>query len=277
MSLQPIKDINEYKRIKDELKAKFESERSGDQDLLREHTKLFQPLITAHKETSKAIEDKIVQESVSNALVPLVTELQRRNDQVDMLSEQPYYQQEIPAISGPLDPIQEVVKIDFDQGLNDTDKENLQDLSLELPSIVFENKTFEETLEKIKTENRSIGQRLGKGAPSKNVTEKEKELYESRKATLEVYREKIINLQGATKQFVSTPKKKGEGLTNKIFDIVLYSNVDDLCVKLSELDAAKKAGNTGLDNKIISILDELLRTNAIKKDEYNNLYRNIFI
>ena len=34
-------------------------------------------------------------------------------------------------------------------------------MSFELPSVVFKNKTVEETLEKIKTENRSIGQKTG--------------------------------------------------------------------------------------------------------------------
>jgi hypothetical protein len=40
--------------------------------------------------------------------------------------------------------------------------------------------------------------------------------------------------------------------------------------------AGKQAGNTGLDNGINSILDELLRTESISKDEYNNLYSKIF-
>ena len=56
----------------------------------------------------------------------------------------------------------EIMKVDLDANLNETDRENLQDMSFELPSVVFKNKTVEETLEKIKTENRSIGQKLGK-------------------------------------------------------------------------------------------------------------------
>jgi hypothetical protein len=58
--------------------------------------------------------------------------------------------------------------------------------------------------------------------------------------------------------------------------VIYYASVDDLCSKLSELCAAKQAGNNGLDNRINSILDELLRVHAISKDEFNCLYKNIF-
>lgn len=80
---------------------------------------------------------------------------------------------------------------------------------------------------------------------------------------------------------MSTPKKKGEGLKNargrtEGVDVIYYPSVKDLCIKLQELHAAKQAGNNGLNNSINSILDELLRVNAINKDEYNYLYKNIF-
>ena len=78
------------------------------------------------------------------------------------------------------------------------------------------------------------------------------------------------------KQLVSTPKKTGKGLKNKLVDVIYYPSVEDLCAKLAELDAAKQAGNTGLDNNINSVLDELLRVKAIDKTIYNNLYKNIF-
>ena len=125
-----------------------------------------------------------------------------------MLTEQhPWFghEQEIPAIAPQAGP--EFV-VDLDAGLNETDRENLQDMEFELPSDVFKNKTIEETLESIKTENRSIGQKLGKLG---KVDGKEKEVYESRKKTLVTYRQIILGLEEA-KQFVSTPKKTGKGL-----------------------------------------------------------------
>ena len=100
MPLQPVKDINEYIKVKKILKERYENERSGEQDLFRDQSKIFQPIIAAQQEATKAIENKIVEESVNKALIPFTKELRRRNDQVDMLAEQPYFQQDIPAISG---------------------------------------------------------------------------------------------------------------------------------------------------------------------------------
>ena len=37
----------------------------------------------------------------------------------------------------------------------------------------------------------------------------------------------------------------------------------------------KQAGHPGLNNNIVSILDELLRINAINKNDYNTLTKNI--
>jgi len=261
--LQPVKNINEYKRIKDVLKERFETERSGDQYLFREQSKMLQPLIkpfiSTQEQTIKAIQNSGTQD--------LARELQRRNDQVDLLVQQPFYSEQLPSITAPQtsSPMKDYIKINLDSDLNETDLENLQDMSIDLPSIVFKNKQIEETLDKIKTENRSIGQKLGK---SSGVKENEREIYASRKKTLAIYRQKILGLEGA-KQFV------GRGLKTKS-DVIFYASVDDLCSKLAELYAARKAGNTGLDNVINSILDELLRVQAISKDEYDNLYKNIF-
>ena len=71
-------------------------------------------------------------------------------------------------------------------------------------------------------------------------------------------------MEGA-KQFV------GKGI-----DVIYYPSVEDLYSKLTELDAAKKAGNTGIDNRIVATLDELLRTGAVTKNEYDTLYKLIF-
>ena len=57
MALLPVKDITEYKRVKEALRYRFEQERTGDQDLFREHSKIFQPLINTQQQTVKAIKD----------------------------------------------------------------------------------------------------------------------------------------------------------------------------------------------------------------------------
>ena len=112
----------------------------------------------------------------------------------------------VPSITAPQtsSPKQEYIKINLDADLNETDIENLQDMSFDLPSVVFKNKEIEETLNKIKTENRSIGQKLGK-----NAKDNEKQIYISRKKTLDVYKQKILGLEGA-KQFVGKGLKKNK-------------------------------------------------------------------
>jgi len=162
--------------------------------------------------------------------------------------QQPFYSDYLPSITAPQtsSPMKEYIKINLDSDLNKTNLENLQDMSFDLLSIVFKKKQIEETLDKIKTENRSIGHKLGK---SSGVKENEREIYASRKKTLAIYRQNILGLEGA-KQFVD------RGLKTKS-DLIFYASVDDLCSKLAELYAARKAGNTGLDNVINSTLRRL--------------------
>jgi hypothetical protein len=159
---------------------------------------------------------------------------------------------------------EEPITIDLDSGFDETSIRNLQDMNLDLPSEVFKNKQIEKTIAKIKSQNRRIGQKLGRGS---DATEEEKIIFKSWKKTLVLYRQKIHGLEGA-KQFV------GKGVKT---DVIFYANDEDLCSRLSELDAAKRAGNTGLDDRINSVLDELLRTRAISKDEYDALYKLIFL
>ena len=278
MPLQTIKGINEYIRLKKDLREKDEYERTGDEDLFRTQSKILQTLINTQHEAAKAIKDSqdVNTIALNNALLPLTTELQRRNDQLEQAIGQ------LPAIT-PVLP--EFMNVDLDAGLNITDRENLDDMKFELPSEVFKHNIIDETLKQIKTQNRSIGQKLGKGPVGQKVDANEKKIYQSQKQTLEKYEQIIKGLEGA-EQFVSTPKKTGEGLKNdrdrtgkmqsKAVDVIYYPNVEELCSILDALYAAKQAGNNGVNNRINSILDELLRVREIDKDEYNNLYKNIF-
>ena len=260
MPLQPVRDIGEYTKIKASLRKRFEAERTGDQDLFTEQTKLLQPLINTQEQTEKAIRaNKDVSLSV------LSKELQRRNDQFDLLSEQPFYQYQIePAIQGSKPA--RGIEVNLDSGLSDSDKTNLKVMRFKLPSEVFDEKTIEEVLEKIKTTNRAFGQYLGKNS---TATKPQKESYQSQLETLKIYKKKILGLEGA-QQFVGKGLKK-----KKTTEVILYKSIDDLCTKLEQLNAAKQAGNTGLDNNIISILDELLQVRAISKNQYDELYKNI--
>src|SRR6185436_15219123 len=108
-----------------------------------------------------------------------------------------------------------VLLVDVDKGLlNDTNRENLEDMGLDLPSVVQKRGTFKETLEKVESENKSIGQFLG--IKSKK-TESERLVYESYKETLKIYKRVIKALQ-ETQQFITSKdasKKTGTGLCRR--------------------------------------------------------------
>ena len=57
-----MKNIDEYKRVKDILETRFETERSGEQFLFREQSKMLQPLIkpliSSQEQTVKAIQNR---------------------------------------------------------------------------------------------------------------------------------------------------------------------------------------------------------------------------
>src|SRR6476469_2811554 len=130
--------IERYANQKKRLKQYFEREKTGDQTLYTDQAELLKPLIDSQKETSKSIQDKIVtgQESLSNALVPLVQELQKRNDQVEELQSLPFYN--IPEIEGaPQSTPKKGIYIDVDADLlNDTHRENLEYMKFPLPSQI---------------------------------------------------------------------------------------------------------------------------------------------
>ena len=80
--------LKDYERVKNALKKKFEVERSGEQSLYFEQSKLLKPLIE-QKETTKTIQHS-GQDSLTNALVPFTEELRKRNEQVNNLQSLPY-------------------------------------------------------------------------------------------------------------------------------------------------------------------------------------------
>jgi hypothetical protein len=288
--------IKSYKEQRDRLRQRFEGEKTGEQTLFIDQTKLFKPLINTQKESADKIASS--QDVLSNTLVPFTKELQKRNEQLETLQNLPYPVgiEDAPQ-STPSSTPRKVIYVDLNgELLNQTHRENLQDLGLDLPSEVQAAGTYAEALNKAKTENKRIGQFLGINSKK---DEKEKEVYKSQQLTLKIYKDKLKGLieaeqfiqlkkTGATSAGVSGeglhPKapralvklKRGKGRPRKYPDTVYYSHPNELCVKLSENVAAKEAGNTGLDNIINSILDELLNIKFIDKDEYDNLFKKIF-
>ena len=173
----------------------------------------------------------------------------------------------------PVSARKDIIRVDFDSQLDDSDLYNLKTLKLCKPSEVFNSNTIAETLDLIKTHNRAIGQKLGKGTASKKLTALQKGEIESQRETLKKYSDILETTEAGKKLVVShRSDKTGSGIHGVLYCL----SVEDLCRKLALLDAAKQAGNNGQDNNINSILDELLRINVIDKNYYNDLYHSIF-
>lgn len=280
-------DIKYYTQQRDALRNRFAADKTGDQTLLTEQTKLFQPLLQSQQQ----IQDKLIenQKATSNVLVPFVSELQKRNNLMEDSQYLPFYNAPLEIQDAPQStPVKSKlpdVYIDLDQKLDTSDVENLQDMSLKLPSEVQKEKTFQDALKAVKSKRHSIGAQLGK-VGKQPLSEKERQVFESRKATLEKYKDLIKYAQIATERFQVNKKsgtgfavckpKRNRGRPRTRPDPIVYNNPDDLVQKLHEHLVAKEAGNTGLDNAIVSMLDELLRIKAINKDFYDNIYINYF-
>ena len=298
MTLQPTKDVSEYKRLKQTLRDRFDNERTGDQNLFEEQLEKYKPLLTSQQEISKSMQDAAKQivesqnegQSALQPLLPLLQNIQRTQlaaprcqlPSLPSASMTPsnYATPSVPGqdartthIPVPVSAREDILNVDFDNQLDISDFYNLNTLKLPKPSEAFKSNKIAETLDSIKTHNRAIGQKLGKGAASKKLTASDKSQLESQRATLNKYSDILETTEADKKLLVSHKSDKtGSG----IHEISFYSNVDDLCSKLALLHAAKQAGNNGLNNNINSILDELLRINAIDKSEYNDLYKAIF-
>ena len=156
--------IERYANQKKRLKQYYEREKTGVQTLYTDQAQLFEPLINSQKET----QNKIVtgQETLSNALVPLVQELQKRNEQVEVLQSLPFYNipeiegvpQSTPQVTPQKEQQPQYINVDLDgELLNQTHQENLQDMGLDLPSEVQKKGSYESVIKEIHTKNRSIG------------------------------------------------------------------------------------------------------------------------
>ena len=143
------------------------------------------------KEASKKILESLNknQENVTNSLVPFTRNLERRIDQVEDLHSLPYYNAPLEGLEGisQSTPKKEgfTKNVDLDNGLNDTDRENLSFFELDLPSNVLKSGTHIEILKKLAGCEIRIGKVLSeKDKKGKKSSEAEKEIATSQKEKL---------------------------------------------------------------------------------------------
>ena len=159
-------DVKKYKMLKNELKQRYLDEKLGKQQSYESQAKLFKPIIDTAKETSKELQQQIVDNrtNLNNVLVPITNQLIEASNDRAAIKAMPFYdsdiQQERFMESTPKRDTSGMV-IDLDKMLSDTDRENLQDMSLPLPSEVINQGNYDSVLEKIKTLNRQCGYHTG--------------------------------------------------------------------------------------------------------------------
>src|SRR6266516_5293086 len=129
--------IKEYAEQRDLIKKRFEVERTGEQQQYIDQTKLFKPLL----DTQKGIHEKNVsgQDTLSNALTPLVNELRKRNEPVDDLTSffhDPREIEDVPTAHSTPKQKDDGYSYDLNILLDESDRINLRDMSLPLPNDV---------------------------------------------------------------------------------------------------------------------------------------------
>ena len=135
----------------------------------------------------------------------------------------------------------------LDTMLNETDRENLQDMSLPLPSEVIKEGNYDLVLERIKMLNRQCGQHTGKRSKK---DEREKQMFKSRRETLEMYemslKDQMKSLKYKTGEGLRKRKvykmKRGKGRPKKYPDTKFYNSVPMiLCKNLNKHVSSKRS------------------------------------
>ena len=175
-------DVKKYKMLQNELKQYFRDKKLGKQQSYDSQSTLFQPIIDTAKETSKELQQQIVDDrtNLNNVLVPIANQLIQASNDRAAIEAMPFYHSDIQqerfsprpvASSTPTKDTSGVV-IDLDKLLSDTDIENLKNMKLKPPSEVIKQGNYDSVLEEIKTLNRKCGYHTGKA--SKKTKRKKK-------------------------------------------------------------------------------------------------------
>ena len=275
-------DPTTYSKVKNEVKEMFKDEKVGRQETYENQSELFKPIINTTKESIEKIVDE--KKSLNNFLA--LRGNTDRSGQLLTQDQQLALRQAIQDMSGlsdvfsePKESTPKVPRVDLNRGFDTSDIENLQDLSLPLPHEAFTNiDEIPEILKEVKTKIKSLAQEFREDRLSKK-SDKEKEIYDSQRKTLDKYKLRLKYIQeskhvvGEGKKKKLVKKKCGRGRPRTNYTIV-YKDANDLIQKLEEYLAAYHAGNNGVYNTIITILDELLNNKIICKDTHDKILKS---
>ena len=149
-------DPTTYNKVKNDVKEMFRDEKVGRQQTYENQSELFKPIINTTKEAMQSIVDE--KQSLNSTLTRALREIADRQEQQLALRDI------IQEMSGLTDVFSETKestpkRVDLNRGFNETDIENLQDLSLPLPHEAFSNiDEIPNILKEVKTQIKNLVQ-----------------------------------------------------------------------------------------------------------------------
>lgn len=280
-----IKDKQEKIRQRKKLKEKFRNKKIGEQLFEQQAEKLFNPItrenekiISEYKVGNQALLDS--QQKILDAQQNFTGVLQEKmlDWPYEFSTDKSSYSIDKSRTYSTDDPI----ILNLDKNLNDNDKEILSEYNFLLPSVIGFNKNdIQGVLNKIEHYNRSMGQYLShKYTPKDEIAKQKVDGYKLLQPVLVKYKQAVLDLQRGEKY-------AGKGLKKRVIQkrprgrpkgrqTIYYQTPEDLVYKLDEYITSKDSGNTGLDDIIIDILDELLSIKVINKLDYDKIFKNNF-
>jgi len=251
------KIVQDFISRKNKLKENFKRERERELNAAIAQEKFFEPVTTSQAQTTDALKQLLTLPNYN--VQPAIT------DGVINLDE---FTQN--ALAG-LEPGAYNVKWDGNRHIIGTKPIIFND-----GKIIFENEEYSATkgLLSLLTRKTPIGYDDNDLANYANILDNSGAIYRSKHGPIDKNSEKWKNIvrpiwerlyPRRAKLADSKKAKRGEGV------VYLSSDPDALVERLQLLISSAKAGNTGVRNEIVAILDELLRMKEITRNQYENI------
>jgi len=253
------KIVQDFISRKNRIKENFKREREQELNAAMAQEKYFEPVIASQAQTTKAL--KQLQDSVVQNYTPL----QAITDGVINLDEDTQ-----DALAG-LEPGAYNVKWDGNRHIIGT-----KPISFNDGKIIFDNEEYSAAkgLLSLLTRKTPIGYDDNDLANYANILDNSGAIYQSKHGPKDKNSDKWKRIvrpiweqlyPRRAKLADSKKAKRGNGI------VYLSSDPNALVERLELLISSAKAGNTGVRNEIVSILDELLRMKIITRDYYKSI------
>ena len=185
-------DPSTYSKVKNEVKEMFRDEKVGKQQTYENQSELFKPIINSTKEV--ALDEKQSLNAQLRSASSLMKNILAHRDNEQRLA----LRQAIQDMSGlsdvftePKESTPKAPRVDLNKGFDQSDIENLQDLSLPLPHEVFFNiDEIPEILKEVTSKIKTLAQEFREDILTKK-SEGEKKMYQSQRNTFDKYKRRL--------------------------------------------------------------------------------------